>query len=148
MSLNEISWINCIISNCNFIKKETLAWVFSCGFCEISKNTFFTEHLWTTASVSISFSLWKWDMEIHAFLKTILVFLLKLKEHYRTAFFESSLSDVWSKLITSFFLLINPLSGNPTKWSNTLKQFVGNLLANCLSVFDHFVVLALKGLTL
>ena len=25
---------------CNFIKKETLALVFSCEFCEISKNTF------------------------------------------------------------------------------------------------------------
>ena len=25
---------------CNFIKKETLAQVFSCGFCEISKITF------------------------------------------------------------------------------------------------------------
>ena len=35
---------------CNFIKKETLALVFSCEFCEISKNAFFTEHLWTTAS--------------------------------------------------------------------------------------------------
>ena len=31
--------------------KEALAQVFSCQFCEISKNTFFTEHLWTTASV-------------------------------------------------------------------------------------------------
>ena len=36
---------------CNFIKKETLAQVFSCEFCEISKNTFFTEHVWTTASL-------------------------------------------------------------------------------------------------
>ena len=35
----------------NFIKKDTLAQVFSCEFCEILKNTFFTEHLWTTASV-------------------------------------------------------------------------------------------------
>ena len=35
---------------CNFIKKDTLAQVFSCEFCEISQNTFFTEHLWTTAS--------------------------------------------------------------------------------------------------
>ena len=35
---------------CNFIKKDTLAQVLSCEFCEISKNTFFTEHLWTTAS--------------------------------------------------------------------------------------------------
>ena len=26
---------------CNFIKKETLAQVFSCEFCQISKNTFF-----------------------------------------------------------------------------------------------------------
>ena len=30
---------------CNFIEKETLAQVFSCEFWEISKNTFFTEHL-------------------------------------------------------------------------------------------------------
>ena len=35
---------------CNFIKKETLAQVFSCEFSEISKNTFFVEHLWATAS--------------------------------------------------------------------------------------------------
>ena len=28
--------------------------VFSCEFCEISKNTFFTEHLWATASESCS----------------------------------------------------------------------------------------------
>ena len=34
---------------CNFIKKETLAQVFSCEFCEISKNTFYTEHLRATA---------------------------------------------------------------------------------------------------
>ena len=37
---------------------------------------------------------------------------------------------------------------NPTKWSNTLKQFVGKLPTNCLSVFGHFVGLALKGLIL
>ena len=36
---------------CNFIKQETLAQVFSYEFCEISKNTFFIEHLWTTASL-------------------------------------------------------------------------------------------------
>ena len=32
-------------------KKEALAQVFSCEFFEISKNTFFTEHLCATASV-------------------------------------------------------------------------------------------------
>ena len=40
----------------------------------------------------------------------------------------------------------NPLSAKFMKWSNTLKQFVGNLPTNCLSGFDHFVGLALKGL--
>ena len=38
-----------------------------------------------------------------------------------------------------------PLSANFTKRSNTLKQFIGKLPTNCLSVFDHFVKLALKG---
>ena len=33
-----------------FIKKETLAQVFSCEFCEISKNIFFKELLQLTAS--------------------------------------------------------------------------------------------------
>ena len=59
-------------------------------------------------------------------------------------------------LIESFILIlpmkglsrINPLSANPTKWSNTLKKFVGKLSTNCLSVFDHFVGLVLKGLSL
>ena len=37
--------------------------------------------------------------------------------------------------------IINTLSANPSKWSKTLKQFVGNL-----RVFDHFMNLALKGL--
>ena len=36
---------------------------------------------------------------------------------------------------------------NPTKWPNTPKQFVARLPTNCLSVFDHFVKSALKGLS-
>ena len=34
---------------CNVIKKETLIQVFSSDFYELSKNTFFTEHLGVTA---------------------------------------------------------------------------------------------------
>ena len=41
---------------------------------------------------------------------------------------------------------LNPLTANFTKWSITLKQFVGKLPTNCLSVFDHSVGLALKEL--
>ena len=37
--------------------------------------------------------------------------------------------------------VLNPLSANSTKWSSTLKQSV----TKCLSVFDHFVGLVLKG---
>ena len=34
----------------NVIEKGTLAQVFSCEIYEIFKNSFFTEHLWMTAS--------------------------------------------------------------------------------------------------
>ena len=36
-----------------FYKEDSLAQVFSCEFCEISKNNFFAEHLQVTASVPI-----------------------------------------------------------------------------------------------
>ena len=56
----------CMCQSLNFIKKESLAQVFSCEFYEISKNTFFTEHLRTTASV---FSLKKKKITFQDFLK-------------------------------------------------------------------------------
>ena len=39
-----------MVKACNFIKKEALTKVFSWKFCEIFKNTYLTEHLWTTTS--------------------------------------------------------------------------------------------------
>ena len=42
------------VAGLRLAKKETPTQVFSCEFCEIFKNTFFTEHLWTTASVWIN----------------------------------------------------------------------------------------------
>ena len=48
----------------NFIKKETLVQVFSREFCKISKNTFFTEHLWTTVS-GYSRTLFSWLLVYH-----------------------------------------------------------------------------------
>ena len=39
----------------------------------------------------------------------------------------------------------NPLSANPTKWSNT-QTILRLLPTNCLNVFDHFVGMTLKGL--
>ena len=42
---------------CNFIQRQALAQVLSCKFCQIFKNTFFTEHLWTTASMTLKYEI-------------------------------------------------------------------------------------------
>lgn len=42
----------------------------------------------------------------------------------------------------------SPLNANAKKWSKTIKQFLGNQPTNRLSVFDIFVALVLKGLTI
>ena len=63
---------------------------------------------------------------------------------------ENEINEIWSawfKIKNKFiFGHFNPLSVNPTKWSNTLKQFVANLPTNCFSVFGYFVKLGLKRL--
>ena len=46
------------------MKKEILAQVLSYEFCEITKNNFFTEHLWTTASKSCIIDIWQ-EPKIH-----------------------------------------------------------------------------------
>ena len=42
---------------------------------------------------------------------------------------------------------LNPLSTNPTKWSDTFKSR-RQQQTNCLSVFEYFVGLAIKGLNM
>ena len=49
---------------CNFIKKETLAQVFSCEFCEIFKNTFFRRTPLVAASVTI-------NMKLHSMFRVV-----------------------------------------------------------------------------
>ena len=84
-----------------------------------------------------------------SFLKILLI-QRKLVKIYQVFISRSSLSKTVSvqnlPSISQTFPAFNPLSANPTKWPNTLKQFVGKLPTNCLSVFGHFVNLALKGL--
>ena len=74
------SW-NCpckLISKKRGIEKETLPQVFSCEFCEISKNTCFREHLLATASETfiILYMLFPFSfyppMVINAFIKSFL----------------------------------------------------------------------------
>ena len=47
---NKVAGLRPEAQACKFIKKASLAQVFSCEFCKISQNTFFTEHLGTAAS--------------------------------------------------------------------------------------------------
>ena len=35
------------------------------------------------------------------------------------------------------------LSASPWKWSRRLKQFIARLPTNCLSVFDHFIIITI-----
>ena len=44
-----------------------------------------------------------------------------------------------------FLIWINPLSSNPTEWSNVLKTIRQQWSTDCLSVFDYFIKSMLKG---
>ena len=48
--------------SCNFIKNKTLAQRFSCGFCKIFKNTFFTEHLWRELLALYFVIIYSWQL--------------------------------------------------------------------------------------
>ena len=78
---------------CNFIKTETLAYVVSCEFCEISKNNFFTEHIWATASATCRHK----SSEEHIFSK--IVSLLLKNKFYGRLFPENILKIVSAILI-------------------------------------------------
>ena len=94
------------VAGCNFIKKEALAQVFSCGFCEMFKNTFFTEHSRTTAS------------EIHP------IIFLHLPKQTLDNFCNLDKNSANSKLISRMDLLI--ISENSHKLVSVRVQFKKN----------------------
>ena len=94
------------VAGCNFIKKKTLAQVLSCGFCEMFKNTFFTQHIRTTAS------------EIHP-----IIFLLLPKQTLDN-FCNLDKNSANSKLISRMDLLI--ISENSHKLVSVRVQFKKN----------------------
>ena len=73
--------------------------------------------------------------------------LLRILKQYRivSLILKASSIIVGDLTLDIFWMNLNPLKASLTKWPSTLKQFVGELPTNCLSVFDHFVKLALKG---
>ena len=86
------------------------------------------------------------DMQFRKHSKKCLIWLVAFLKTIILGFFKGTFSmelKLYKGHIKSFHF--NPLSNNHTKWSNTLKQFVGKLLTNCLSVFDHFGAETVKG---
>ena len=70
------------LQTCNFIKTETLAQAFSCEFCKIFKNTFFTEHLQTTASLEgpVKYLWWNFLRKLLTKLGVVIIFVIKAME--------------------------------------------------------------------
>ena len=63
----EIFYKKVVLKNfAKFIRKHLFqSQVFSFEFCEIFKNTFFTEHLWTTASGTLFTGEWFYRPDFH-----------------------------------------------------------------------------------
>ena len=87
--------------SCNFIKKEALANVFSCEFCEISKNTFFTDCLWTTASSLSIFSYFQ-KTKIYKKKKIAITLMQGLSKAFVD---EDLLKELYLEVIFSFYEL-------------------------------------------
>ena len=91
---------------CNFIKKETLGQVFSCEFCEISKNTFFKEHLRAIASVFPPLTFFQINSKFSDFWSHICLQLVKSWHFQSFWIFGYNICDVHcvkSVQIRSFF---------------------------------------------
>ena len=63
---------------------------------------------------------------------SVIFFIITFLDHNRIYLF-------WPITFKKNQSVLNPLSANTAKSSNTLKQFFGNLGTNCLNVLDHFV---------
>ena len=63
---------------------------------------------------------------------SVIFFIITFLGHNRIYLF-------WPITFKNIKSVLKSLSANTAKWSNTLKQFYGNLATNCLNVLDHFV---------
>ena len=101
----------------NFIKKETLAQVFSCEFCEISKNTFFAEHLRTSASVCLQYTSKKMSVQRSSFLQK----LLNTSCNFWKRVFSREFSRIWNNNKK------RPILQECIQWNHVPKNFRGLL---------------------
>ena len=99
---------------CNFIKKDILAEVFACEFCENLRTPFFIEHLWVTASIVLC-DVFKMSIPYTSFIKFCL--------HEGTIFCNTWVHSLYKSInfesdVAKFFSKITPDQKNP----NNLKS--------------------------
>ena len=80
--------------------KKRLAQVFSFEFCEISKNTFFTEHLWTIKIQELKIEIQEIQEPISSLIIELLILLRYIADRI-------SVTDSKQFYITSFILITN-----------------------------------------
>ena len=78
-----------------FIGKLLLAKVFSCEFCEISKNTFFIEHLWATASGAIHLDAYRIKNTGKFFCTMFFLFFHLFLYFFTSHVFSSAIHGIW-----------------------------------------------------
>ena len=105
---------------CNFIKRETLAQVFSCEFCKISKNTFFYRTPPVAASLFCKTKILRWSSS--------LISLPNFWEQWRSSWFVITTKNDYTSSIffcfISFFLMIKiqPIQLSKKGLSNSLTE--------------------------
>ena len=117
----------------NFIKKKTLAQVFSCESWEISKNTFFTEHLWATASTNFrhpqKYATWtKRCTEIHSDLQNPALWIIWIFQE-ETLMFFTVIKTTWLTVKYKNLKIFG------SSWHSGAKHAL--LQSSKYAVFDH-----------
>ena len=117
-SIDSSSRPEVICKTCNFIKKETLAQVFSCEFCEISKNTFSYR---TPPIAASSLSLFKINLRKAKWL-VILIYCLSSQS---SKYFLNNMTKPIDFFANKYdnYLIMGDFSMEPT--DSSIKEFLG-----------------------
>ena len=103
------------------------------------EGVFYVTLLWKLNALGVSFYTKMQNDLSHYFLDFI--------RRLGSIFFTWHFTMLEKMLLRPWIGYFNTLSANPTKWSNTLKQLVGNSRLIVWVCFDHFLGLALEGIT-
>ena len=118
--------------------------LFSCEFCEISKNTFFTEHLRAIASVKIEMQIKNYDFKVNKFthyfhgLSGMSYKTPHLKQHHCNNSWESKILQQMSSeylLSTSAYQNWLLICGTGNKW-HICKRVYMELSESVMNYFE------------